>query len=52
MLSALRRLIHDDDKRAGRAFDLAVQWLIVVSLVASAVDTVPSLSGRTRSAAR
>jgi voltage-gated potassium channel len=52
MLSALRRVIHDDDTRAGRAFDLVVQWLIVVSLVASAVDTLPSLSDQAHAAFR
>jgi len=50
MLGALRQIIHEDDTKAGRWFDIVVQWWIVASLVASAVDTLPSLSADAHSA--
>ncbi len=50
--TSLGRVVHDSGTPAGRAFDLAVQWLIVVSLVASAVDTLPALSAEAHAAFR
>ena len=42
----LKRLIEDSDTRAGRAFDLFIQVLIIVSLLTYAFDTLPHLSAR------
>jgi voltage-gated potassium channel len=42
----LRRMVEENDTRRGRAFDLVIQALIVVSLVTFAVETLPDLSAR------
>jgi len=39
----LKKIIENSDTRAGRAFDLSIQTLIVLSLVAFSVGTLPSL---------
>ena len=39
----LKKIIEDSDTRAGRAFDLSIQALIVLSLVAFSVGTLPGL---------
>lgn len=44
----LRRIVIESDTRPGRIFDLAIQALIVVSLVSFAVETLPDLSDETR----
>jgi voltage-gated potassium channel len=47
MLDRLKRVIEQSDTRAGRAFDLAIQALIVVSLVTFSIETLPNLSSVT-----
>ncbi|WP_171189914.1 ion transporter [Alienimonas chondri] len=47
-----RRIVEDVDTPAGRAFDLAVQALIVLSLVLYSLETLPGLSHATRRALR
>ena len=41
---SLRTIIENTDTRAGRAFDLAVQSLILISLVSFSLETLPNLS--------
>jgi len=43
-MSRLKEIVESSETRAGRAFDLAIQFLIVVSLVSSATETLPDLS--------
>lgn len=42
--TTLKRVIEDTDTPAGRAFDLLVYFLIVLSLVSFSVETIPDLS--------
>jgi voltage-gated potassium channel len=51
-MPSLRRLVWSSDTPAGRAFDLVVQSLIVVSIVGFSVETVPGLPAGLRSALR
>ena len=44
----LRRLVEDSDTPAGRAFDITVQALILVSLVTFSLETLPNLSDSAR----
>ena len=48
----LKRIIEESDTRAGRVFDLCIQFLIVVSLVSFSIETLPSLGGSTKSLLR
>lgn len=48
----LRALFEDTDTRAGRAFTLSVQFLIVLSLVTFSIETLPDLSPEFRSVLR
>lgn len=52
MRAKVRRIVEDSDTAAGRAFDLAVQALIIASLIAFCVQTLPDLSVETRWALR
>jgi voltage-gated potassium channel len=45
----LKQLVEESDTTAGRAFDVAVQVLVFVSLVSFSVETLPNLSERVRS---
>ncbi len=40
----LKQIIEDTDTRAGRAFDLTIQALIVLSLISFTIETLPNLS--------
>ncbi|QEG43762.1 ion transporter [Roseimaritima ulvae] len=42
-LEKLRRIIEENDTIAGRAFDLGIQALIFVSLLAFSIETLPEL---------
>ncbi len=44
MLERLRRVVEHNDTKAGRAFDLVVQALILLSLVTFSIETLPNLS--------
>jgi voltage-gated potassium channel len=46
--SVLKRLIEKNDTRWGRAFDLSIQGLIVVSLISFSIETLPELSETTK----
>lgn len=51
-MPSLRRLVWSSDTPSGRAFDFAVQGLILVSIVGFSIETVPGLSIGVRSALR
>ncbi len=40
----LKRALEEDDTQWGKAFNLTIQWLILISLVTFAFETLPSLS--------
>ena len=44
----LKRIVEDNDTRAGRALDLFVQLLIVLSIVSFSIETLPNLSAEAR----
>jgi voltage-gated potassium channel len=48
MLDRLKRIVEQDDTPAGRAFDLSIQALIVLSLVTFSLETLPGLSPTTK----
>ncbi len=48
MLDRLKRIVEHNDTPAGRAFDLSIQALIVLSLVTFSLETLPNLSPETK----
>ncbi len=44
----LRNIVDSCDSKAGRCFDLTIQLLIVISLIAFAIDTLPDVSPELR----
>lgn len=44
----LRNIVDSCDSKAGRCFDLTIQLLIVISLIAFAIDTLPDVSPKLR----
>ena len=42
--TTLRQIVEQNDTKWGRVFDLAIQFLIVVSLVTFSIETLPNLS--------
>jgi len=44
----IKRIVERSDSRSGRIFDLTIMSLVVLSLIAFAVDTLPDLSDRSR----
>ena len=44
----LKRIIEDSDTLGGRLFDLVIQSLIILSLVAFSIETLPNLPIATR----
>lgn len=51
-MDRLRRIIQQNDTKAGRIFDYFIQSLIVVSLVSFSIETLPNLRPETRSLLR
>ena len=51
-MATLKQIIEQSDTRLGRAFDLVIQVLIVLSLIAFSVETLPGLSERMLTALR
>jgi voltage-gated potassium channel len=47
-MPTLKQIIEENDTRLGRGFDLFIQCLIVVSLVAFSIETLPDLSQSTQ----
>ena len=45
-MTSLKKVVLDSDTRHGRAFDIVIQVLIVVSAIGFAVETLPDLSPR------
>ena len=48
----LKRIVEQTDTKAGRAFDVAIQVLIVFSLVTFSLDTLPDLAPGERAVLR
>ena len=48
-MTSLKQIIEDNSTRRGRAVDLSIQLLIVLSLIAFSVETLPNQSERTLS---
>lgn len=46
-MPSLRQIVEESDTRHGRAFDITIQALIVISAVSFAVETLPDLSSTT-----
>jgi len=44
----LKRIIEENDTTSGKAFDLFIQFLIVVSLVSFSIETLPNLGKNTK----
>lgn len=47
-LRQLKKIVEDSDTWAGKAFDLFIQALILITLVAYSVETLPGLTDRQR----
>ena len=43
----IKSLIEDNSKREGRIFDFIIQALIIISLTAFAIETLPNLNNNT-----
>lgn len=48
-MDKLKQIIERTDSKRGKAFDLSIQLLIVVSLISFSVETLPGITERTRS---
>ncbi len=48
ILAKIKRTVEESDTKAGRIFDLFIQFLIVLSLVSFSVETLPDLSDSSR----
>jgi voltage-gated potassium channel len=46
---SLKKIVEENDTKAGRNFDLVIQALIVVSLVSFSIETLPDLSASAQS---
>ena len=45
---SLKQIIENNDTKAGRVFDLAIQFIIIVSIVDFTLETIPDLSEQTK----
>ena len=43
-MEKLRQIVETDDTAAGRAFDIVIQALIIISLISFSIETLPNLS--------
>ena len=50
--TALKRIVEESDTVCGKAFDLVIQLLIVLSMLALSIETLPSISEESRSLLR
>ena len=48
----IKQIIEEADTRAGRGFDLAIQGLVVLSLISFSIETLPNLPQAMRQALR
>jgi len=46
-MEKLREIVLRSDTKLGRAFDISIQALIVISLIAFSIETLPDLSEET-----
>ncbi|TVQ80883.1 MAG: ion transporter [Phycisphaeraceae bacterium] len=46
--TTLRQIVQESDTARGRAFDICIQSLIVLSIIAFSIETIPDLSNSTR----
>lgn len=44
----IRRIVEETNTKAGKAFDIFIQFLIIISIVAFTVETLPDLSSETK----
>ena len=49
LIPTLKQIVEESNTHSGRAFDLVVQGLIILSLIAFSLETLPELSEPTRS---
>jgi len=47
-MQRIKQIIEDSDTKSGKVFDLALQAMIILSLVSFSIETLPDLSGETR----
>jgi voltage-gated potassium channel len=47
-LTNLKRIIEETDTKAGKAFDIFIQFLIVLSLISFSIETLPDLGESTK----
>ncbi|QDT91237.1 ion transporter [Gimesia algae] len=48
-MQRLKQIIEDSDTRAGKAFDLVIQAIIIFSLICFSIETLPDLTDASRS---
>ena len=48
MIEKLREIILNSDTRLGRVFDITIQVLIIISLIAFSIETLPNLDKTTK----
>jgi len=46
-LLSLKRIVEDSDTKTGRAFDIVIQVIIVLSLISFTIETLPNLNFQT-----
>lgn len=47
-MATIKQLIEENDTKSGRAFDLSIQALIIISLVSFSIETLPTLEASQR----
>ena len=47
-MPGIKQIIENTDTKWGRAFDLTVQAMIILSLISFSMETLPNLSEQTR----
>lgn len=47
-MTSIKQLIEENDTKSGRAFDLSIQALIIISLVSFSIETLPNLEASQR----
>ena len=47
-MATIKQLIEENDTKSGRAFDLSIQALIIISLVSFSIETLPNLEASQR----
>ena len=47
-MTSIKQIIENSDTKLGKAFDIFIQIMIVLSLISFSIETLPSLSGEAR----